>query len=138
MPSIIAKRFALTLLIGAAASSAGAKPCTGIDQTLSDARKAEFATPIAAQLGADHVTVNKYMGLKDWSIVYVDAPNGDPPFVFFKGDPSKTHYVTLWSGAAMIDEERSIRQWTLKNAPGIPKQLAACFAWFVTPPNRDQ
>jgi len=138
MPSVITKAIALTFLIGATASGAETTPCKGIDQNLTDARKAEFAAPIATEWGADHVTVNKYMGLKNWSIVYVDTPIGDPPFVFFKGDPTKTHYVTVWSGAATIYEEQEMRRWTLKNAPGIPKQLAACFAWFVTPPHRDQ
>jgi hypothetical protein len=35
-------------------------------------------------------------------------------------------------GAATKFEEASIRNWAEKNAPGIPKRLARCFAWYVT------
>jgi hypothetical protein len=31
-----------------------------------------------------------------------------------------------------MDEEQSIRAWTLRNAHGIPPKLASCFAWYVT------
>jgi len=40
--------------------------------------------------------------------------------------------VTLWSGVALKKEERDVGDWVLKNAPGIPRKLASCFAWHVT------
>jgi hypothetical protein len=123
------------LLCGQRATAA---PCSGIDRPIDAARKAQLAIPIATQLKSDHVTVLKYMAVKDWSIVYVETPDSDPPFVFFRGDPSNTRYVTLWSGAATIHEEQDIKRWAMNNAPGIPRPLAACFAWYVTPPHRDQ
>lgn len=70
--------------------------------------------------------------LRGWNIVYVETPNSDPPFVFFHGAPDTVHYVALWSGGAGADEEASIREWTIQSAPGIPADLAKCFAWHVT------
>jgi hypothetical protein len=68
----------------------------------------------------------------------VKTPDSHPPFLFFKDDPGKTRYVTLWSGMAAIFEKQAMKQWALDNAPGIPKKLAACFAWFVTQTDRNQ
>jgi len=56
----------------------------------------------------------------------------DNPFLFYSGDPATSHYVALWSGGAKRDEANEIEAWTLKNARGIPKELASCFAWYVT------
>jgi hypothetical protein len=47
--------------------------------------------------------------------------------------PLKRHSVTEWGRAASEGEEKEIKDWTLKNAPGIPERLARCFAWHVTP-----
>lgn len=29
-------------------------------------------------------------------------------------------------------ERKGMEAWVLKSAPGIPGELAACFAWYVT------
>ena len=118
-----------TLLVAPNASPA---PCTGVDQKISDVRKAELAAPIAAQLNMGEVAILGSMRLKDWSIVYVNPHNADEGFLFFKGSPSTTHYITLRAGAARKDEGKAIDQWVLENAPGIPERLAACFGWSVT------
>jgi hypothetical protein len=109
-----------------------ASPCTSLDRGISDARKAEIAAPIAAQLKTDRVDILGYTRLKGWSIIHVEPTNADDAFLFFKSDPGKSHYVTLWAGAATIFEEQAIKQWVLKNAHGIPEKLAACIAWGVT------
>jgi hypothetical protein len=49
------------------------------------------------------------------------APNQDPPLP-----------KTLRGGMATSDEEKAIKAWTIKNAPGIPPRLSTCFAWHVT------
>ena len=67
-----------------------------------------------------------------WQIINVNSPDSDAPYLFYSGDPLKTRYVTMWSGAARMDEEQEIKAWTLRNAPGIPSALASCFAWHVT------
>ena len=67
-----------------------------------------------------------------WSIIYVDTHQSDEAFLFYARDPLTSHYITLWSGAAASNEEETIKDWTLKNAPNIPLKLASCFAWHVT------
>ena len=75
--------------------------------------------------------------MEEWSIIYVDTHESDEAYVFYAHDPLRSRYVTLWSGAARMDEEQEIKVWTIKNAPGIPQKLAGCFAWHVTK-NRDR
>ena len=83
-------------------------------------------------MGMPSVDVLQSFRLGSWDIIYVDTHQTDEAFLFYPQDPSLGRYVTLWAGAAMHDEEREIRSWVLKNAPGIPGKLAACFAWHVT------
>ena len=120
----------IALLLGSAVATAS--PCGSIKRDLSNSDKAEWSPAIARQLDVSNVTILQTFSLKDWIIVYIETPNSDPPFLFFHGAPDKTHYVTLWSGGAQHDEEASIRAWAIKNASGIPQDLAACFAWHVT------
>lgn len=122
------------LLIGLLLASgiAAASPCATVRRDLSDSQKAEWAGAIARQVTVPSVSVLQAFTLSDWKIVYVNSPSSDPPFVFFHGAPDRVHYITLWSGAARADEETSIRAWAIKNAPGIPTDLAECFAWYVT------
>jgi hypothetical protein len=68
----------------------------------------------------------------DWYIIQAETPASDPPFLFFHGDPMRHKYVALWSGGAMVGEQITIERWVLKNATGIPKKLASCFAYQVT------
>jgi hypothetical protein len=107
-------------------------PCSGVDRGLTNARKSVLAPALARQLHVSTVDVLQSFAEFDWSIIYVETQESDPPFLFFSGDPLSSHYVTLWAGAAMEDEEQEIRTWTIKNAPGIPPGLASCFAWHVT------
>jgi hypothetical protein len=65
-------------------------------------------------------------------IFFVETHVSDEPFLFYSGDPLANRYVTIWSGAARIDEEQDIYDWVIVNAPGIPVELAKCFAWHVT------
>jgi hypothetical protein len=122
------------LLIGLLLVSgvAVASPCALVRHDLSESQRAEWAVAIARQLNVPSVTVLQAFELNNWKIVYVDTPSSDRPFIFFRGAPDKVHYVTLWSGGARADEEASIRAWAIKSAPGIPSDLAECFAWHVT------
>lgn len=119
---------ALFLVSGVAIAS----PCDSVKRDPANSDRTEWAPAIARQLDVSKVTILQTFSLKDWSIVYVETPNSDPPFLFFHGAPGKTHFVTLWSGGARADEEASIRAWAIKSAPGIPPALAECFAWHVT------
>jgi len=136
MKSIISICAAVTL--SAVGMCAEASPCSGIDRALSNERKAVLEPIIAKQLHDPSAKILKNMNADGWSVIYVLPPNSEPAFLFFRGAPESGRYKTLWDGAATIDEEQAIRQWATDNVPGIPPRLAACFAWFVTPPHRDQ
>jgi hypothetical protein len=107
-------------------------PCDSVDRQLTDKRKAELAPEIAKQLDVEKVDVLKSFRFEGWTILYVDSHAADEEFLFYSHDPLNSHCVTTWGGIAMKNEQRSIRAWTLKDAPGIPPKLAGCFAWYVT------
>jgi hypothetical protein len=112
-------------------------PCDSVNRGLTYKNKAEWAPVIARQLRAQKVDVLQSFRFESWSIIYVDTHEADEVFLFYSRDPLNSHFVTMWSGAAMSNEEQSIRAWTIKNAPSIPPKLASCFAWHVTS-DRDQ
>jgi hypothetical protein len=109
-----------------------AAPCSGIDGALSAERKAAVGSALAAQLKTSKVDILKVFRDGSWTILYVDTHMSDEAFFFYPDDPAKTAYVTLWSGAAALDEGPVLRQWALENARGIPPALAECFAWYAT------
>jgi len=109
-----------------------ATPCEGVDRSLPNDRKAALAPAIAKQLHSKRVDVLQSFRDGNWQIIYVDTHDSDNGFLFYSHDPMRNHYVTVWGGVALGDEETEIRTWTLKNAPGIPLKLAKCFAWHVT------
>ena len=115
-----------------ATSMAQADPCDHIDRRLTSERKSELARSLAGQLDARTIDVLQSYRSGAWTIVYVDTHEADPAFLFFAGDPLKSHYIALWSGAARLDEEQVILDWTNKNVPRIPAPLAQCFAWHVS------
>jgi hypothetical protein len=125
-------RTLLTLLLLAACSHVSATSCDPVSRTLTNAQRIAWAPVLAKQLSVSSVSVSQSFTLSGWHIVYVETPNADSPFLFFHGDPLSTHFVTLWAGAARMQEEGSIRAWVIKNASGIPAPLATCFAWYVT------
>jgi hypothetical protein len=119
-------------LLGVAAPAWGGSPCDPVSRDLSSDRKAVLAPEVAKQLNVKSVDVLQSFKLGGWQIIYVNTRDSDETFLFYSGDPLKTRYVTMWSGAARMDEEQGVRAWALKNAPGIPPRLASCFAWHVT------
>lgn len=122
------------LLVGLLLASCGvvASPCGSVKLGFSEQQRSQWASAISKQLNVGQVKVLQTFSSSDWRIVYVETPNSDPPFLFFHGSPEATRFVTLWSGAARTDEEAGIRSWVIKSAPGIPADLADCFAWYVT------
>jgi hypothetical protein len=106
--------------------------CSGVDRTLPSERAKSLGPFIAKQLDAKQAEVSQSFRFGGWSILYVSTGEADDAYVFYSGDPTRNKFVTLWGGVALEDEEREIRAWTLKNAPGIPLTLAKCFAWHVT------
>ncbi len=109
-----------------------AAACDGVKQGLTSDRKAALARSIALQLHSNGVDVLQSFQFATWEVLHVDTHEADEAYLFYAQDPSTNHYVTLWSGTARKTEERSIKAWTIKHAPGIPPKLATCFARHVT------
>jgi hypothetical protein len=121
------------IVIAGATSACAATPCTDVDRRLTSQQKSAVAPEIAKQLKAKTVDVLQSFRSGGWSIFYVDTHESDEAYVFYARDPQHGGgYITLWSGAAREDEEQAIKAWTIKNVPGIPRNLASCFAWHVT------
>jgi hypothetical protein len=91
-----------------------------------------LAPAIGNQLNSKHAEIVKSFRFGGWSILYVSTGGADDAYGFYAADPLRNQYVTLWGGVALRDEETEIREWTRKNAPGIPATLARCLAWHVT------
>lgn len=129
----LAQFFLVVLLSVSAIHCAwAASPCDGVDRSLTTKRKAALSVAITRQLNVRSADVGESFQFGGWSIIYLSVPAADSPFLFYSRDPLTSSPVTMWSGAAAPFEEREIRDWTLKNAPGIPPKLASCFAWHVT------
>jgi len=129
----VAQVVVLLFVIGGASHPARAvRPCDNVDRSLTVDEKATLAPVIARQLDAQKVDVMGSFRLVGWIILYVDSHQADDAFLFYSHNPLRNRYLTMWGGAATVDEEPDIRAWILKNAPGIPPKLASCFAWYVT------
>jgi hypothetical protein len=128
---------ALVSAVACCAHASTTSPCDGVSRELSGSDNAALASAIASQLGVPSVDVLQSFRLAEWQIVYVDTHQTDEVFLFYAHDPVTSHYVTMWGGAAQIDEAKSIKAWLRKDARGIPEKLASCFAWHVTR-DRDQ
>ena len=109
-----------------------ATPCATVDRSLPKQGRAVVDQAIAKQLDAKRAEVSQSFRFDAWSILYVSTGEADDAYLFYRSDPVKTNYVTLWGGVATENEEKEILDWTFKNAPGIPPTLAYCFAWHVT------
>jgi hypothetical protein len=126
------KSLVFSLAVTMASTCHASSPCDGITRTFTTAEKAAVAPAIAKQLQLSSVDVLQSFQLGNWSVIYVGTHQSDNAFLFYSHDPRTSRYVTLWGGAAQSDEEQAIEDWTVKNAHGIPLQLAKCFAWHVT------
>jgi hypothetical protein len=103
-----------------------------MEKSLSENKKYIISKIVADQIGVNSVTILKLFRSKDWKILYVEPYNLDNIFLFYDGEFKKEHYVTSWSGAAYLNEQKSILDWTQTNASGIPLALAKCFSWYAT------
>jgi hypothetical protein len=126
------KKILLIWLVFISVTSLAKGRCGDVDTSMSDEQKKQLAPAIASQLHVEHVEVLQSYRYNEWSILYVETYETANTFLFFNGNPQTQPYVTTWSGVASAKEERKILQWVLKSAPGIPPELARCFAWHVT------
>ena len=131
--TVLARGVASAGLLALAVASPGkASPCDGVDRSLAASDKPRLAQAVATQLDMPNAEILQSFRDGAWRILYIDTHRADEAFLFFVGDPATHRYVTLWSGSAMPNEERSIETWTRSNAANIPARLARCFAWHVT------
>ena len=126
----------MRLIVGsfvlAATLGVEAAPCAGIDRALSHADAERLDPIVAAQLDTTSADVVERFRSGRWSVLHVATRVADPAYLFFDDDPARRHFVTMWSGAAAPFEKREILKWVKKNAPGIPDDLASCFASRVS------
>lgn len=127
-----AVRLVVLCCLSANLSIAHASPCDDVDQKLAQDERAPLESTVAQQLDIQSAEILKSFYYHGWRIVYVNTHVSDETFLFYRGDPSKSKYVTTWSGGAKTNEEAEVRRWVVENASGIPTRLAACFAWYVT------
>lgn len=125
-------RLTIALFIILFRSAAAGTPCDDINSSLGTETKMMLAPVIAKQLQTTTVDVLSSFKSGAWTILYVNPHDADEAFLFYSGDPLTSRYVTLWAGAAIRNEESSIRKWVRANAPGAPSPLTRCFAWYVT------
>ena len=118
--------------LGAPSAMAGA--CDGVDRQLTQEDRAALELVMAKKLGAPAAKVLAVWALGVWTIVAVEPPAADVGYLFFSGSPLDSSPVAVWGGAAVqsAEEETRIGAWVLEHAPGIPEQLARCFASTVT------
>jgi hypothetical protein len=127
------------------ASGAVAAPCSGVDRSLSSAKRISLAPIVELHLKAQldpQVAAHVYVQATDvlhafrvgrWQIIHVNNHATDDPYVFYADSPSRSAgYIVAWAGAAAASEEQEVARWAMASAPGIPNQLATCFAWYVT------
>jgi len=129
---IMRSLFLVLLILVLFSAYAFASPCDGIRRDLRPWDKEVLMLEIGKQVHRPVTGILDAFRFRGWSIIYVSVYQADEAFIFYAHDPLSSYYITSWSGAARRDEEKEIMSWVIKNAPGIPKKLAACFARHVT------
>jgi hypothetical protein len=112
--------FPLAALAAAPLTAHASSPCGEVDRSLASEQKSTWTPEIAKRLAVSLVDVLQSFKVGMWRILYVDTHQSDEAFLFYSGDPLTSPQVTSWSGAAQVGEERQIKDWTFKNARGIP------------------
>jgi hypothetical protein len=131
-------KYFYTFILAIISTTALASPCTDIDRTLTEERKAVLAPIIANQVAqqlqnVESVEVLQSFHYRDWYIINVNTHVSDEGFLIYKGDPTKNNYLTILAGAYTRDDERFILKSIQRGkTKGIPKALARCIAWHLT------
>ncbi|MBN3785939.1 hypothetical protein [Burkholderia sp. Ac-20353] len=127
----IASSVSIALALLALSPESFAQKCDGIDTTLTDARRAEYATLVSKVFGTrvrtQQVEVLRFFGAGNWSAVEAATPVADIGVFFFNESQGRKHFEDVWGGDAEEAEVPMIVKWARKI--GAPAQLAQCFAW---------
>ncbi|HVJ52144.1 MAG TPA: hypothetical protein VM689_06770 [Aliidongia sp.] len=124
------------LLAGAAlllaCVTARAEECdNSIDRSLAADQAAKLAPIIAKRTHTKPGEPIQSFRSGRWRILYLETPVPDDGLQLYAGDPLTARDVIIWGGVARTNEEDEIRDWVTSEAPGIPDELAACFASYV-------
>ncbi len=92
----------------------------------------KVSSAIAKQLNLKDVKIISTLSLKGWTIFHVDTVQYDKPFLLYSDDPRKSKYVLLWAGPTNPADINWMAGWVSRESPGVPSELAKCFAWDVT------
>ncbi|MHB1991646.1 hypothetical protein [Metallibacterium scheffleri] len=87
----------VAVLLGCASPDLAAKDisCKLVHQGIASAQKRQWTPAINRQLNVKLVSINQVFELSGWFVVFVDVKEADPPFLFYHGNPVKTHYITM-------------------------------------------
>lgn len=124
----------LALASSAAVATPAAAPCPGVDTSLGEGQKQEYAQLVASAVGKGatpaQVNIIAYMQSGSWSTVYASTPQTDPGFLFFETTGGRPQFKEAWGGMAGPSEAQQLIAWA--KDLGAPDALARCFAQAAT------
>src|SRR5690606_10868467 len=101
--------FALALGASAANAQTG-EPCAGVDTSLTEKNRQNYAQWIAEAISADlepaerfepsEVDVSSVLSAGNWSAAYASIPVADPGFFFFQNVNGQQELRDVWGGMA--------------------------------------
>ncbi|HEX4860579.1 MAG TPA: hypothetical protein VFV07_05045 [Rhizomicrobium sp.] len=104
-------------------------PCEGVERGES---APSLSARVAVQLHDPKAKALRTFAYDGWEIVEVALGDAQDAYVFYSADPLSSDTVAVWRGAKDLDGVSQAKEWTVESAPGIPNQLARCFAVRVT------
>lgn len=118
----------------APSATAKADPCTGVQKSLDEDGRQDYAQHVANTVGKgvqpEQVDIHKHMQSGDWSAVHVSTPETDDGVLFFQTVDGQRQFKDAWGGTADPSEKGDLVTWAKK--VGAPEDLARCFAHTVT------
>ncbi len=124
------RRVLLCAFVAVVATKAHASaPCEGVER---GEGAPSLSARVAAQLHDPKARALRTFTYDGWEIVEVAFGDAQNAFVFYSADPLSSDTVAVWRGAKDLDGVSQAKEWTVESAPGIPNQLARCFAVRVT------
>jgi hypothetical protein len=112
-----------------AAHAHASAPCEGVARGESTP---SLSARVAAQIHDPKAKALRTFAYDGWEIVEVVLGDAQNAFVFYSADPLSSDTVAVWRGVKDLDGVSQAKEWTVESAPGIPNQLARCFAVRVT------
>ncbi|MCB1607347.1 MAG: hypothetical protein KDI71_10270 [Xanthomonadales bacterium] len=110
-----------------------ADPCRNVDVLVSKEEERELENALSESFSLASVDVFSTFQFGSWFVIYSDISPGDPTYGFFPSDPRQGgEPIKFWAGGDAFYAVGDIAEWTIANVPGVPEELAECFAWSLT------